>query len=58
MGDGPRHSERRDFAGDAGSGTRDLLSGRNSERQDPTVRKEVAGSALAEGARVGGRETV
>ena len=31
MGDGLRHSERRDFAGDAGSSARNLLSGRNSE---------------------------
>ena len=46
------------FTGDAGSSARNLLSGRNSERQDPAVRKEVAGSALAEGARVGGGETV
>ena len=31
MGDGLRNSERRDFAGDAGSSARNLLSGRNSE---------------------------
>ena len=28
---------RRDFAGDAGSGAGDFLSGGNPERQDPTV---------------------
>jgi hypothetical protein len=32
-------------AGDAGSGAGDFLSGGNPERQDPTARKEVAGSA-------------
>jgi len=31
VGDGSRYSDRRDFAGDAGSGTRDFLSGGNTE---------------------------
>jgi transposase len=32
VGDGPRHSDRRDFAGDARPGTRDFLSSGNTER--------------------------
>src|SRR5947209_4330175 len=43
------HPDRRNTGRDAGPGPAGVLSGRNGEKQNQTIRKEVARSALAEG---------
>jgi len=58
MGDGSRHSQRSDAARDARAGTTGLLSGGYAQSQNQPTRKEVAGSAVAKGARLGRGETV
>jgi len=58
MGYGSRHSQRGDLAGDARAGTADLLFGGHTQRPNPPARKEVAGSAVAKGTRLGGGEAV
>src|SRR5262249_8175462 len=58
VGHGSRHSDRRGSGGNGRTRSSGVLSGRNSQEQDPTIRTEVARSAVEESSRFGRRETV
>jgi len=51
MGDGSGHSDRGDLAGDAGTGTADLLSGGHAKSRINHM-KRVAGTAVAKGSAI------
>jgi hypothetical protein len=58
LGDGSRNTERSDSQRDARAGTADLLSGGHTQGTHQSAREKMAGSAVAEGARLSRGEVV